>query len=697
MSLYDIANQAASAGGHMAMEIGTTTSAPQACTGPPAGAPPPPGATQISQRGVYPSAYPVAYPTAYPDEIPLAEASVVWQSFSPDGFGEIAPGYALAPAPPKGRKRKQSAGRRDAHGNQLVYASYSPLSIEEAWRDHHQRVTSARQQAEAEGLVLQRSAQSASGYKGVAINKLPHGEKDRPRPYQGYVVRAEKKMHLGSFSVPEEAALAVARELAAEAAWAAQYPSAAMTVARSTPAPPPAPQSAPTPLPPPLAPGTKVAIRGLTGRREMNGRTGVILHWLEDFERWVVAIDGDDDETDTEIKRPPLVTVGSQFATPLDALPLVFSTTIADGEAPPGTAEAAGSGSDVDIATVEGVAIATVESEREESRRMRVKPRNLAQLDKDGKWITNGWTGNKTPSGRRLSSKTPRAAQPQPAAVGVAAATAAGAPPPFDDVGARDGTAARNAAGLVARAVVERAAAGPRSERKTTLPAGWDMVLRGSPGKYYKRYVGPGQQRAMSVKIAWQVHVQHEEAKVRREMRLAAAREDQRLALANGGVAGGEPQQASSTMAKLLPPMAVEVDVLEAEADVGEQGARTERTHGGEQVILLPVAVENNAGGRSNLSSNLSLSAEVIDVDAHMPAVKKKRTHAGGKLLRWTPDECAELMGLVEERGGWKEGWRAREWQAVADGLGTGRSAAGVNQHWHVLSGRRKPKAKDAS
>ena len=67
------------------------------------------------------------------------------------------------------------------------------------------------------------------------------------------------------------------------------------------------------------------------------------------------------------------------------------------------------------------------------------------------------------------------------------------------------------------------------------------MVLRGSPGKYYKRYVGPGQQRAMSVKIAWQVHVQHEEAKVRREMRLAAAREDQRLALANGGGAGSLP------------------------------------------------------------------------------------------------------------------------------------------------------------
>ena len=68
----------------------------------------------------------------------------------------------------------------------------------------------------------------------------------------------------------------------------------------------------------------------------MNGRTGVILHWLEDFERWVVAIDSDEGETDTEIhKRPPLVPVGGQFATALDALPPGASTTIADGEGPP--------------------------------------------------------------------------------------------------------------------------------------------------------------------------------------------------------------------------------------------------------------------------------------------------------------------------------------------------------------------------
>ena len=312
-------------------------------------------------------------------------------------------------------------------------------------------------------------------------------------------------------------------------------------------------------------------------------------------------------------------------------------------------------------------------------------------------------------------SKTPRAEQPQPS-VGDNAAKPVGSSS-LDDVGARDTTAARDAAGLAARAMMVRAAAGPASERNSRLPPGWDMVLKGSPGKYYKRYVGPGQQRAMSIKTAWQVHVQHEEAKVRRLMRLDAEREDHRLAVASGGAAEDEPQQSSSAVSQLLPGMAVEVVVLEADADVGEQRdlegglkcdlapARTKRAHGGEQAshqLLLPVAAENNAGGNPELCSNLSSSAEVptIDVDAtlgtDMPAVKKKRTHAGGKLLRWTPDECAELMGLVEERGGWKEGWRAREWQVVADGLGTGRSAAGVKQHWHVLSGRRKPNAKDS-
>ena len=107
----------------------------------------------------------------------------------------------------------------------------------------------------------------------------------------------------------------------------------------------------------------------------MNGRTGVILHWLEDFERWVVAIDSDDGETDSEIKRPPLVPVGGQFATALDALPPAVSTTIADGEGPSGAGDADGSASTALVALP--VATATLEGVRQESIRMRVKPRNV--------------------------------------------------------------------------------------------------------------------------------------------------------------------------------------------------------------------------------------------------------------------------------------------------------------------------------
>ena len=76
-------------------------------------------------------------------------------------------------------KRKHSA----THGGALPLSLCGPQSVEEAWREHHQRVTSARQPAEAEGLVLHRSAHSASGNRGEAINRLPHGARpmmDRP-------------------------------------------------------------------------------------------------------------------------------------------------------------------------------------------------------------------------------------------------------------------------------------------------------------------------------------------------------------------------------------------------------------------------------------------------------------------------------------------------------------------------------------
>jgi len=59
-------------------------------------------------------------------------------------------------------------------------------------------------------------------------------------------------------------------------------------------------------------------------------------------------------------------------------------------------------------------------------------------------------------------------------------------------------------------------------------------------------------------------------------------------------------------------------------------------------------------------------------------------TKRRGKNPRWTPDEEANLRQLLQELG--------NSWAPIAERLGTGRTAAGVEQHWQVLTGRRKRK-----
>ena len=67
-------------------------------------------------------------------------------------------------------------------------------------------------QAEAEGLTLLRSDNS-TGYHGVTVNKSC-----KSKPYAAQVKRGDKLAYLGLFATPEEAALHVARDSAAQAA-----------------------------------------------------------------------------------------------------------------------------------------------------------------------------------------------------------------------------------------------------------------------------------------------------------------------------------------------------------------------------------------------------------------------------------------------------------------------------------------------
>jgi len=74
----------------------------------------------------------------------------------------------------------------------------------------------AVQQAEAEGLTLLRSESNNSGYKGVYFDCS-----SKSSPYQAQMKRDGKKVILGRFATPEEAALCYARSPEAQAAAAA--------------------------------------------------------------------------------------------------------------------------------------------------------------------------------------------------------------------------------------------------------------------------------------------------------------------------------------------------------------------------------------------------------------------------------------------------------------------------------------------
>ena len=87
----------------------------------------------------------------------------------------------------------------------------------------------AVRQAEAEGLTLQPSA-NAAGYRGVSKDSNGY----RAKPFHAKVRRAGNQVFLGTFATAEEAALAYARTLEAQAQVASPKP----------------PEPAPPPLPP---------------------------------------------------------------------------------------------------------------------------------------------------------------------------------------------------------------------------------------------------------------------------------------------------------------------------------------------------------------------------------------------------------------------------------------------------------------
>jgi len=68
---------------------------------------------------------------------------------------------------------------------------------------------------------------------------------------------------------------------------------------------------------------------------------------------------------------------------------------------------------------------------------------------------------------------------------------------------------------------------------------------------------------------------------------------------------------------------------------------------------------------------------------AHGHALHMQERQVTHVAHRWTVDEEARLRALVQEIGKGK-------WTLIAENLGTGRSASGVEQHWQIMIGQRK-------
>ena len=78
------------------------------------------------------------------------------------------------------------------------------------------------------------------------------------------------------------------------------------------------------------------------------------------------------------------------------------------------------------------------------------------------------------------------------------------------------------------------------------------------------------------------------------------------------------------------------------------------------------------------------VDATVVGGDmVQLPKPKRER-RSGGKVSRWTQEEEDRLKALVLELGS------SGQWQAIAERLETGRTAAGVDQHYQLMTGRRK-------
>ena len=148
------------------------------------------------------------------------------------------------------------------------------------------------------------------------------------------------------------------------------------------------------------------------------------------------------------------------------------------------------------------------------------------------------------------------------------------------------------------------------------------------------------------------------------------------------------PPLYEATAAEVLedPPAASEIREVTSTADVAGSSvvAVAEVVPGSSSLQGLPSTTASFADGADGgAASAAEVSAVAHAVGGAVDGEKQRRRRSGGSAQRWSPGEETTLRELVTELG-------VKRWAEIAERLSTGRTAAGVEQHWQIMSGKRK-------
>eukprot|EP00966_Prymnesium_polylepis_P094450 2186239-Prymnesium_polylepis.1 len=99
-------------------------------------------------------------------------------------------------------------------------------------------------------------------------------------------------------------------------------------------------------------------------------------------------------------------------------------------------------------------------------------------------------------------------------------------------------------------------------------------------------------------------------------------------------------------------------------------------------------SIDEASSAVAALAAGAAAASAAETAAAEQPQTKRRRRGQGMQVPRWTAEEEQRLADLVKECG-------ERDWARVAERLNSGaerppRSAAGVDQHWQIMNGKRK-------